>query len=712
MAALALVALLLSGFLQPSPASAGRAAALAASPLDVSSVCHKFAAADGVQALVDALAPGETGCLRSGTYGTYADTITVPATRNGITLRSAPGESATVLGRVEVYGSDVTLAGLTLDGKSLVSHASSVTILGDRVRLIGNDITSSGTRICVNIGNWGDVAEDVVLDGNKVHACGSSAVAGNQVHGVYVEYARRTRITNNFIFNNDARGLQLHYDGDYTFIANNVIDQNGTGIQFSGDCFDANGNITEPPAGSTCAGAGLQVRRTENNRVEYNIITNSTLARVGEPYNVASYYDNVPPDGDLGNSVGYNCIYHQAGASKNYPTPQVGFRIDPSNTEQQDPKFRNPTLPNPDYRLPEVGMAAYPSPCMQKGPMPSARTDAVTGVTTGTATLRGTINANWTTARYYFEYGTTGSYGSKTTDVEAGAEPLPKQLAAPIAGLTAGATYHYRLVAYNTFGRRYGEDRTFSTTGVVVDDKASGNRYDGWYGYSTSAAYGGTLRYSSTAGQTISYRTSTATTSIGMVTYRGSNQGIAEVFIDGVSKGRIDLYSSTAQYQYVRAYSGLSSTVHTVVVKVLGQRNAASTGTQVRVDGFRVGTSTVDESYPAVRFGAWGGTLDAAAYGGSYRLSATAGASTYFSFTGTQFTWISARGPAYGQAQVYVDGVLKLTADQYSPTLQRQSLRTITGLSQSSHTVQIKVTGTRNPASTASTVVFDGWRLP
>ncbi len=47
-------------------------------------------------------------------------------------------------------------------------------------------------------------------------------------------------------------------------------------------------------------------------------------------------------------------------------------------------------------------------------------------------------------------------------------------------------------------------------------------------------------------------------------------------------------YASSTHYQSVRDYSGLTAGAHTIVVKVLGQKNASATATTVAVDAFLV----------------------------------------------------------------------------------------------------------------------------
>jgi hypothetical protein len=62
----------------------------------------------------------------------------------------------------------------------------------------------------------------------------------------------------------------------------------------------------------------------------------------------------------------------------------------------------------------------------------------------------------------YFQYGRTISYGSRTPNqIKTGNSY--QNVSANIAGLTAHTTYHFRIVATNTAGTRYGGDKTFTT---------------------------------------------------------------------------------------------------------------------------------------------------------------------------------------------------------------------------------------------------------
>jgi len=100
----------------------------------------------------------------------------------------------------------------------------------------------------------------------------------------------------------------------------------------------------------------------------------------------------------------------------------------------------------------------------QAGP-PAATTDAATAVTGSTATLNGVVNRNDEETTYYFEYGPTAAYGSRTaTDTVAGNAPGGKAVTASVSGLTPSTTHHFRLVATNPSGQATGLDVTFTTT--------------------------------------------------------------------------------------------------------------------------------------------------------------------------------------------------------------------------------------------------------
>ena len=93
---------------------------------------------------------------------------------------------------------------------------------------------------------------------------------------------------------------------------------------------------------------------------------------------------------------------------------------------------------------------------------PTVATNAATSVGTTSATLNGNLaSTGGLDCQVWFEYGTTTSYGSSTTQVS---KTSTGAFSANISGLNPSATYHFRAVASNTNGTDYGADMNFTTS--------------------------------------------------------------------------------------------------------------------------------------------------------------------------------------------------------------------------------------------------------
>jgi parallel beta-helix repeat protein len=105
---------------------------------------------------------------------------------------------------------------------------------------------------------------------------------GYTSHGVYA-MGYYTSVTNNYIYLNSGRGVQLR-GSHHATVEHNVIDENGAGIVF--------GNL----------GAS-------NNEVAYNIITNSStrINNCCNVYGVYSWWGGEAPGGE--NHLHSNCLY-------------------------------------------------------------------------------------------------------------------------------------------------------------------------------------------------------------------------------------------------------------------------------------------------------------------------------------------------------------------------------------------------------------------
>ncbi|MFG1935852.1 family 20 glycosylhydrolase [Micromonospora tulbaghiae] len=130
-------------------------------------------------------------------------------------------------------------------------------------------------------------------------------------------------------------------------------------------------------------------------------------------------------------------------------------------------------------------------------------------------------------------------------------------------------------------------------------------QYAGAWNRSTGGArqFQGDDRYSSTAGSTAELRFTG--TKVKLFGARAANHGRAGISIDGGPETVVDLYSATRMDQAQMFTSGpLAQGQHTLRIRVLNTRNAASTGTAVAVDKAEVSSIAVQAGAfdPAVEY--------------------------------------------------------------------------------------------------------------
>jgi hypothetical protein len=93
---------------------------------------------------------------------------------------------------------------------------------------------------------------------------------------------------------------------------------------------------------------------------------------------------------------------------------------------------------------------------------PIVTTNPAASIASFSATLNGSLNPHGLSTTFHFEYGTTTSYGL-TTAPQTRTGNTSQPVSANINSLAAHTTYHFRIVASNTAGTRFGGDRTFTT---------------------------------------------------------------------------------------------------------------------------------------------------------------------------------------------------------------------------------------------------------
>jgi hypothetical protein len=95
---------------------------------------------------------------------------------------------------------------------------------------------------------------------------------------------------------------------------------------------------------------------------------------------------------------------------------------------------------------------------------PVAQTGAARDVSDVGATLTATVTPSGAATTVRFDVGRTTAYGlqSASKDVGSGTEPVAVEI--PVQGLSAGATYHFRVVATSDGGTVQGADATLTTS--------------------------------------------------------------------------------------------------------------------------------------------------------------------------------------------------------------------------------------------------------
>jgi hypothetical protein len=176
---------------------------------------------------------------------------------------------------------------------------------------------------------------------------------------------------------------------------------------------------------------------------------------------------------------------------------------------------------------------------------PVASTGAAKDVGQTQATLTATVNPKGAATSVRFDLGTSASYGlqSAAKDIGAGAADVAVEI--PVQGLTAGTTYHFRVVATSDGGTVQGADATLKTgaapappvtptgpavsTGGVRDVTPSAATLTG-----SVNPHGATATYRFEYGTTTNYGASTAPGDAGS----GTRSVGATARVEGLTAGR------------------------------------------------------------------------------------------------------------------------------------------------------------------------------
>ncbi|GGM15118.1 hypothetical protein ACFFX1_04080 [Dactylosporangium sucinum] len=249
---------------------------------------------------------------------------------------------------------------------------------------------------------------------------------------------------------------------------------------------------------------------------------------------------------------------------------------------------------------------------------------------------------------------------------------------------------------------------------LVVDANSPDFTYGANWGLTTGVPdmYAGTANWSFVGGATATFRFTG--TQVALRAVRDVDQGRMTVAVDGGAPSTVDNYAPSRNASGVVWTSPvLSNGAHSLTIVNTGQRNPASSGTNIaldRADVTRAAVQTVDGTGPGFAYGAnWGLTTGVPdMYGGTANWSFTAGAAATFTFTGTRVALHAVRDADQQIMALSLDGGAEVLVDNYAASRNASGVVwTSPALAAGSHTLRIRVTGTKNAASSGWNVAID-----
>ncbi|MDJ0315085.1 beta-galactosidase [Arthrobacter sp. H35-D1] len=216
----------------------------------------------------------------------------------------------------------------------------------------------------------------------------------------------------------------------------------------------------------------------------------------------------------------------------------------------------------------------------------------------------------------------------------------------------------------------------------TADDRDPAITYTGTWGKSNGEGwaagnYKGTETFSDKTGDSVSYKFTGA--GIRVISAQSINHGYGDVYIDGEKVGQTNTFrGQNANFQYVAFQTdGLDPNIeHTIKIVVTGEKDAASSGTNVTIDAFDVIAAPdaavdpvdvkVDDVDPAITFSETNGVLDWSRdtgktwtendYMGTESNSNKTGAYYEYTFKAAEVRLISATAYNHAIGDVYIDG--------------------------------------------------------
>jgi hypothetical protein len=195
--------------------------------------------------LDSALAAGQTGCLLEGTYGSTSTEhkLTKSGASTGqVTITSYPGQTATVVGWIDVEGAYTTLSHLRIDGSNTFYTteranttcpypvSQGLVLAGASDVLEYNDYYQSVSSLRGNgigIGWWG-APDNAVVRFNKIHDTGQ---CDQYDHSIYLAHGNNVQVYDNWLWNNHGgQSFSIYPGATNARIYANVLDSSDSGF--------------------------------------------------------------------------------------------------------------------------------------------------------------------------------------------------------------------------------------------------------------------------------------------------------------------------------------------------------------------------------------------------------------------------------------------------------------------------------------------------
>jgi GH25 family lysozyme M1 (1,4-beta-N-acetylmuramidase) len=218
-------------------------------------------------------------------------------------------------------------------------------------------------------------------------------------------------------------------------------------------------------------------------------------------------------------------------------------------------------------------------------------------------------------------------------------------------------------------------------------------------------AIGGSYLYERRVGASASF--SFSGPKVTLWTLAGPAFGRTRIEIDGAFRTRVDGHRRSFA-SIPRTFARLGHGKHTISAITLDAvKPGHPTGTGVDA----IADANGMRRSPAMSRAAWGRVIAPGAGGGGYVASGVGEAQTTLRFRGTTITLRSVTGPAFGKAQIWLDGSLVRRLDLSAATTTYGVTRTVGGLSDRVHTVRVVVVGAPGKAGHGTAVAVDGWTV-